>query len=131
MRARSQYHKEMSHTGKFLTKGQSPTHPAGGNETKLKGGNLCIRVTCTMEGKTVVGQQPMKIQCALHVYEADILGQAIFSYKWLADQNFIDHLRRHGLYFQNENLEVFVSGLQGEDKRPSDRLDKVVAIRQQ
>jgi hypothetical protein len=92
---------------------------------------LCIRGTCTMEGKAVVGQQPVKIQCALHMYEADISVQAILSYKWLADQNFIVHPRRHGLYFQDENLEVFVSGLQGEDKRPSARLDKVVAIRLQ
>ncbi len=82
---RSQYHKERSYTGKFLEKGQSPTHPAGANETKLKAGNLYIRGTCTMEGKAVVGQQPVKIQCALHMYEADISVQAILSYKWLAD----------------------------------------------
>jgi cytochrome c oxidase subunit 2 len=34
--------------------------------------------------------------------------------KWLADQNFIVHPRRHGPYFQDENLEVFVSGLPGK-----------------
>ena len=115
----------------FLQKDSHPLTLRGANETKLKGGNLCIRGVCTMEGKAVVGQQPVKIQCALHMYEADISVQAILSYKWLADQNFIVHPRRHGLYFQDENLEVFVSGLQGEDKRPSARLDKVVAIRLQ
>ncbi len=90
---------------------------------------MCIRGTCTMEGKSVVGQQPVKIQCALHMYKADISVQAILSYKWLADQNFIVHPRRHGLYLCH--LEVFVSGLKGEDKRPSARLDKVLATRLQ
>ncbi len=65
-----------------------------------------------MEGNAVVGQQPVKIKCALNMYEADISVQAILSYKWLADQNLIVHPRRHGLYFQDEILEVFVSGLQ-------------------
>ncbi len=45
-----------------------------------------IRGTCTLEGKAVVGQQPMKIQCALHIYEADISIRAILSFKYLADQ---------------------------------------------
>ncbi len=115
----------------FLQKDSHPLTLRGANETKLKGGNLCIRGTCTMKGKARVGQQPVKIQCALHMYEADISVQAILSYKWLADQNFIVSPRRHVLYFQYENFEVFVSGLQGEDKRPSARLDKVVAIRLQ
>jgi hypothetical protein len=39
----------------------------GANETKLKGGNLCIKGTCTMEGKAVEGKPPVKIQCALHM----------------------------------------------------------------
>ncbi len=43
----------------------------------------------------------------------------------------LSYPRSHGLYFQDENLEVFVTGLQGEDKRPSALLDKVVAIRLQ
>jgi hypothetical protein len=68
---------------------QNDSHPLnlwGGNETKIKCRNLCIRGTCTMEGKAVwYGQQPVKIQCALHMYEADISVQAILSYKWLAD----------------------------------------------
>ncbi len=81
-----------------------------------------------MEGKAVVGQKHVKIQCALHMYEADILGKAILYNKLLADQNFIVHPRRHGLYFQDKNLEIFESGHQGEDKRPSARLDKVDAI---
>jgi hypothetical protein len=82
-----------------------------------------------MEEKAIVSQQRVKFQCALHMYEADISVQAILSNKCLADQNFTVHPRRCGLYFQDENLEVFVSGLQGEYKRPSARLDKVVAIR--
>ncbi len=64
-----------------------------------------------MEEKAVVGQQPVKIQCDLHMYEADISVQAILSNKWLADQNFIVHPRRHGLYFQDENLEVQTFGI--------------------
>ncbi len=84
-----------------------------------------------MEGKAVVGQLPVKIQCSVHIYEVNISVQAILSYRWLAYQNFIVHPRRHFLYFQDENLKVFVSGHQGKDKRPSAHLDKVVAIRLQ
>ncbi len=82
-----------------LEKDSHPLTLRGVNETKLKGANLCLRGVCTMEGKAVVGQQPVKIQCALHMYEADISVQAILSYQWLAYQNFIVHPRRHGLYF--------------------------------
>ncbi len=55
--------------------------------------------------------------------------QAILSYKLLADQNFMVHLRRHGLYFQDERLEIFVPGITEEEGRPhAARLDKVVVI---
>ncbi len=38
----------------FLQKDSHPLTLRGANETKIKGGNLCIRGTCTMEGKAVV-----------------------------------------------------------------------------
>ena len=39
------------------------------------------------------------------------------------------HPRRHGLYFQDERLEIFVPGITEEEGRPhAARLDKVVAI---
>jgi hypothetical protein len=82
-----------------------------------------------MEGKTVAGQQSVKVRCSIHMYEAEISVQAILSYKWLADQNFVVHPRRHGLYFQDERLEIFVHGITEEEGRPqAARLDKVVAI---
>jgi hypothetical protein len=106
----------------FYTNRQSTIHPAGGvNETMLKGGNLCIRGTRKIEGKAVVGQQPVKIQCAFHEYDADISVQAIFSYKWLVDQKFTKHPLRYGLYFEEWKFRVFVSGLQGKirEHRPA------------
>ncbi len=63
------------------------------------------------------------------MYEAEIAVQAILSYKWLADQNFMVYPRRHGLYFQDERLETFVPGITEEEGRPhAARLDKVVDI---
>ena len=66
------------------------------------------------------------------MYEAEISAQAILSYKWLADKNFLVHPRRHGLYFQDENVEVFIPGISEEGSRTQvARLDKVVTIRLQ
>ena len=85
-----------------------------------------------MDGKTIEGQQPVRVQTSIHMYEAEISAQAILSYKWLADQNFLVHPRRHGLYFQDENVEVFIPGISEEGSRTQvARLDKVVAIRLQ
>ncbi len=82
-----------------------------------------------LEGKTIAGQQAVRVQCSIHMYEAEIEVQAILSYKWLADQNFMVHPRRHGLYFQDERLEIFVPGITKEEGRKhAARLDKVVAI---
>ncbi len=79
-----------------------------------------------LEGKTIAGQQAVRVQFNIHMYEAEI---AVHSYKWLADQNFMVHPRRHGLYFQDERLEIFVPGITEEEGRPyAARLDKVVAI---
>jgi hypothetical protein len=63
------------------------------------------------------------------MYEANITVQAIISYKWLADQNFMVHPRRHGLYFQDENIQVFIPGIEKEEKEFTTRLDKVVAMK--
>ncbi len=82
-----------------------------------------------LEGKNIAGQQAVRMQCSIHMYEAEIAVQAILSYKWLADQNFMVHPRRHGLYFQGERLDIFVPGITEEEGRPhAARLDKVVAI---
>ncbi len=82
-----------------------------------------------LEGKTIAGQQAVRMHCSIHMYEAEIAVQAILSYKWLADQNFMVHPRRHGLYFQDERLEFFVPGKTEEEGRPhAARLNKVVAI---
>jgi hypothetical protein len=61
-----------------------------------------------LEGKTIAGQQAVRVQCSIHMHEAEIAVQAILLYKWLADQNFMVHACRHGLYFQDERLEIFV-----------------------
>jgi hypothetical protein len=45
-----------------------------------------------MEGNALVGEQLVKIQCAVHLRKAEISVQAILSYKWLTDKNFIVHL---------------------------------------
>ena len=63
------------------------------------------------------------------MYTANITVQAIISYKWLADQNFMVHPRRHGLYFQDENIQVFIPGIEKEEKEFTTRLDKVVAMK--
>ncbi len=82
-----------------------------------------------LEGKTIAGQQAVRVQCSIHTYESEIAVQAIISYKRLADQNFMVHPRRHGLYFQDERLEIFVPGITEEERRPhAARFDKVVAI---
>ena len=85
-----------------------------------------------MDGKTIEGQQPVRVQTSIHMYEAGISAQAILSYKCLAGQNFLVHPRRHGLNFQDENVEVFIPGISEEGNRTQvARLDKVVAIRLQ
>ncbi len=82
-----------------------------------------------LEGKTIAGQQAVRVQCSIHMYEAEIAVQAILSYKWLANQIFMVHPRRHGLYLQDERLEIFVPGITEEEGGPhAARLDKVVAI---
>ena len=53
------------------------------------------------------------------MYEANIKVEAIISYKWLADQNFVVHPRRHGLYFQDEHIQVFIPGIEKEEKERS------------
>jgi nucleoside-diphosphate kinase len=63
------------------------------------------------------------------MYEANITVQAIISYKWLADQNFMVHPRRHGLFFHDENIQVFIPGIEKEEKEFTTRLDKVVAMK--
>ena len=116
----------------YLQTDSNPLVLRGANEGKLKGGNLCIRGQGIMDGKTIEGQQPVRVQTSIHMYEAEISAQAILSYKWLADQNFLVHPRRHGLYFQDENVEVFIPGISEEGNRTQvARLDKVVAIRLQ
>ncbi len=62
-------------------------------------------------------------------YEANITVKAIISYKWLADQNLLVQPRRHGLYFQDENIQVFNPGIEKEEKEFTTRLDKVVALK--
>ena len=42
-----------------------------------------------MDCKTIEGQQPVRVESSIHMYEAEISAQAILSYKWLADQNFL------------------------------------------
>jgi hypothetical protein len=39
------------------------------------------------------------------------------------------HPRRHGLYFQDENIQVFIPGIEKEEKEFTTRLDKVVAMK--
>ncbi len=113
----------------YLQKDSNPLVLRMANETKLKGGDQCIRDLGMVEGKTISGQQAVGVQCSIHTYEAEIAVQAILSYKWLADQNFMVHPRRHGLYFQDEHLEIFVPVITEEEGRPhAARLDKVVAI---
>ncbi len=91
-----------------------------------------IRGLGMLEGRTIAGQQAVRVQCSIHMYEAEIAVQAILSYNWLADQNFMVHPRRHGFYFQDERLEIFVPGITEEEGWPhSACLDKVVAIMMQ
>ncbi len=84
-----------------------------------------------LEGKPLQGNA-VRVQCTIHMYEAEISMQAILSYKKLADQIFKVHLLRHGFYFQDERLEIFVPGITKEEGWPhAARLDKVVAIMMQ
>jgi hypothetical protein len=39
------------------------------------------------------------------------------------------HPRRHGLYFQDENIQVFITGIEKGEKKFTTRLDKVVAMK--
>ncbi len=47
--------KKWDFTTRIFAKGLKPTGIAWGNETKLKGGDLCIRGLGMLEGKTTAG----------------------------------------------------------------------------
>jgi len=80
-------------------------------------------------GNDISSQQDIRIQCPIHLYEANIKVQAIVSYKWLADQNFMIHPRRHGLYYHDEHIQVFIPGIVREETNFVPRTDKVIAMR--
>jgi hypothetical protein len=63
------------------------------------------------------------------MYEANITVQSIISYKWLTDHNFMVHPRRHSLYFQDENILVFIPVIEKKEKIFTTRLDNVVAMK--
>ena len=111
---------------------QHDSHPLtlkGADDTCLKGGNLCVIGVGELVGHDIESQRDVHVQCGIHMYEANITVQAIISYKWLADQNFMVHPRRHGLYFQDENIQVFIPGIEKEEKEFTTRMDKVVAMK--
>ncbi len=86
---------------------QHDIHPLtlkGADDTCLKGGNLCVIGVGELVGHDKESQRNVHVQRAIHMYEANITVQAFLSYKWLADHNFMLHPRRHGLYFQDENI---------------------------
>ncbi len=93
---------------------QHDSHPLtfkGADYTCLKGGNLCVIGVGEVVGHDIESQRNVHFQGAIHMYEANITVQAIISYKWLTDQNFWVNPRRHGLYFQVENIQVFIPGI--------------------
>ena len=63
------------------------------------------------------------------MYEANINVKAIDSYKLLADQNFMIQPRRHGLYYHDEHIQVFIPGIDREETVFVPRTDKVIAMR--
>ena len=113
----------------YMQRDNHPLTLKGADDSQLTGGNLCLKATGMIEGKDIDSKEPIEIHCPLHMYEANITVQAILSYKWLADQNFMVHPRRHGLFFQDESIEAFVPGITVDHARPPTRLDKVVAVR--
>jgi hypothetical protein len=58
----------------------------GADDTCLKGGNLCVIGVSEVVGNDKESQRNVHVQCAIHMYEANITVQAIISYKWLADK---------------------------------------------
>ncbi len=91
----------------------------------LKEVNLCVFGVGEVVGHDIESQRNVHVQCVIQMYEENIKVQAIKSYKWLADQNLMLYARRHGLYYQDENIQVLIPGIENEEKDFTTRLDKV------
>ncbi len=63
---------------------QHDSHPLtlkGADDACLKGGNLCVIGVGELVGHDIESQRNVHVQCAIHMYEANITVQAIISYK--------------------------------------------------
>jgi hypothetical protein len=101
----------------FLTLNDRPITLSGADSTMLNGGKMGAEGTAVLEGVEIDTNSPLEIQSPIHFYEANIAAQAILSYGWLGEQNFLVNPRRHGLFFQDGNHQVWL-GVLSKAKEP-------------
>lgn len=112
------------------------THPnnrpitmTAADATPLNGGKMGVSGTAVIGGSEVDTKVWVEIHCPIQLYEAKITAEAILSYSWLANQNLLINPRRHGLFYRDSSMSVFMPGVKKTDNAPPARVAPVTSIR--
>lgn len=105
-----------------IRQNKSPINMTAADATTLIGGQTGVSGVIAFAGTEHDTKVWTELRCPAHFYEANIAAQAILSYGWIASQNFVINSGRHGLGFEDDNIKLFISGLNKDElSRPTQR----------
>ena len=82
------------------------------NAGRMAGGDKCTQGLLHLRGVEVDTGRDQGLKCPIHLVEADITVDAILSYGWLAQHNFLVNPRRHGICHQDTQGMIWIDGIQ-------------------
>ena len=106
-----------------------PISMTAADAAPLTGGKTGVSGTAVLGGNEIDTKVWIEIHCPIHFYEAKISAEAILSYSWLANQNLLVNPRRHGLFYHDQGMSVFMPGIEKTDKVTPTRVAPVVSVR--
>ena len=81
------------------------------NAGRLAGGDRCVEGVLHLRAVEVDTGKPQGLKCPIRLVEADITIDAILSYGWLAEHNFLVNPRRHGICNQHPEGMIWLEGI--------------------
>ena len=95
----------------YLQPLDKPITLTAANAGQLAGGDQKAEGVLHFRGIEVDTGRKQELRCTVSMVEADITIDAILSYGWMAEHNFLVNPRRHGICHQDESGMVWVEGI--------------------
>jgi hypothetical protein len=80
---------------------------------------LGVTGLANLEGREQDQKTRVDVQCPIHFYEASIAAQAILSYDWLSQHNFVIIPRKNQLEFRDAQCTICIQGMNSHPRHTS------------